>query len=233
MRETFARPAVSAQRMSGVRRSLALARKDLLLEWRGRETATTLLMVTLLVVLLLGFALGSEPERAPAVLWVSVSLAAMIGIIRPTSSELEQGAWETLVLYPGSREHLFWGKWAALTIVLAALLGALLPLVGIFFNLDLWTKLPALFGVGMLGIIGLTALGTLFSALLLHVRGRELLMPLLLLPASLPIILGGMRLMEAVLSGRPGGLWLRLVGVFDILFLLVAPILFEVVVEEA
>ncbi len=218
--------------MSGLRRASVLARKDLRLEWRGRETTTAMGTFAVLVVLLLGFALGSGPAQAPAILWVALGFAAMLGVSRPTHMEVEQQAFETLLLYPGSREHIYWGKWGALTVLLAALLGVLLLVLGVFFNLDVWSRLPALFGVGLLGIIGLSSVGTLFAFLVLHIRGRELLMPLLLLPVALPVLLAGVRLTEGILSGNPDGIWFGLLAVFDILFLLVSPILFEVAAEE-
>ncbi len=218
--------------MSGWRRAVALARKDLELEWRGRETTTMMGMLALLLVLLLGFALDSDPARAPAILWVALGLAAMVGVARPTQVELEEGALETLLLYPGSREDLYWGKWASLTIMLSTLLGLLLPLLGVLFNIDLWRQLPALLGVGLLGVVGLASVGTLFASLTLQVRGREVLLPLLLLPVALPVVLAGVRLTEAVLRGGPWTAWLGVLATFDLLFLLVAPILFAVVMEE-
>ncbi len=220
--------------MNAWRRTAALARKDLLLEWRGRETITAMGGLALLVVLLLGLVLGAEAASAPGILWVALLLAATLGLSRWTQAEVEQQALETLLLYPGSREHLFWGKWAALTLLLTVLLGLLLAVLGLLFNVDLWSRFPLLLGAGVLGIAGLCAVGTLFAALLVHVRGRELLMPLLLLPVALPVLLGGVRLTEAILSGAPGGgLWLGVLAVFDILFLLVAPELYAVVLEEA
>lgn len=219
--------------MNGLRRAGALARKDLLLEWRGRQAVTAMAVFALLVILLLGFALGGDPPRAPAILWIALGLAAMLGAGRPTLQEAEGDTLEALLLYPGSREHLYWGKWAALGTMLLMLWAGLLPLAGILFNLDLWTKLPALLGVGALGAAGLAALGTLFAALAVHVRGRELLMPLLLLPVALPVLLAGARLTEATLGREAPGLWLVLLGVFDILFLLIAPLLFDAVMEEA
>lgn len=219
--------------MTGLRRALALARKDLLLEWRGRQTVTAMAVFALLVLLLLGVALGADPPRAAAILWVALTLAVMLGAGRPTLQEAEGETLETLLLYPGSREHLYWGKWGALTAMLLALWGALLPLTGVLFNIDLWTRLPALLAVGALGAAGLAALGTLFAALAVHVRGRELLMPLLLLPVSLPLVLAGVRLTESALGGGAPGVWLGVLGAFDMLFLLVAPLLFEVVMEEA
>jgi len=218
--------------MNGLLRAAAVARKDLLVEWRGRQTTTATGMVALLMILLLGFVIGSEPGRAAAVLWVALGFAAVVGIPRITQSEVEQQALETLLLYPGSREHLYWGKSVALLIMLAALLVALLLLLGLLFSVDVWSHWGALLGVGMLGIVGLSAIGTLLAALVLHVRGRELLMPLLLLPLALPVVLGCVRLTEAVLADTPAGLWPVVLVAFDLVYLLVCPILFEVVMEE-
>jgi heme exporter protein B len=219
--------------VSAFDRAAAIARKDLLQEWRGRQTATATGMVALLVILLLGLVLGSEPSRAAAVLWVAMGFATVLGIPRLTQAEAEQQALETLLLYPGSREHIYWGKFLALVVMLTALLAVLWGLVGILFNLAIWHQLPTVLGVGLLGVIGLAAVGTLLAGLVLHVRARELLMPLLLLPLALPIILGCVRLTEAALAGTSEGIWLVVLGVFDLTVLLVCPILFEVVMEEA
>jgi heme exporter protein B len=219
--------------MTAVDRAAAVARKDLLQEWRGRQAATATGMVALLVILLMGFVLGSEPSRASAILWVAMGFATVLGIPRLTQAEADQQALETLLLYPGSREHIYWGKFLALIVMLTALLVVLWGLVGILFNVAIWHQLPALLGVGLLGVIGLAAVGTLLAGLVLHVRARELLMPLLLLPLALPVVLGCVRLTEAALAGTSEGVWLVVLGVFDLTVLLVCPILFEVVMEEA
>ncbi len=219
--------------MNAVIRAAAVARKDLLLEWRGRQTATATGMVALLVILLLGFVLGSEPSHAPAILWVALGFATVLGIPRITQAEVEQQALETLLLYPGSREHLYWGKFAALIVMLTPLLTVLLVLLGVLFNVDVWSRFLPLAGVGLLGLVGLAAVGTLLAGLVLHVRGRELLMPLLLLPLALPVLLGCVRLTEATLTRAPAGVWPAVLVVFDLVFLLVCPILFEVVMDEA
>lgn len=218
--------------MTVLTRAAALARKDLLLEWRGREATTAMLTFAVLVVLLLGFTLGSDSQSAPAIIWVSLALAALVGIPRVTRSEVEQEALEALLLYPGDREALYWGKWAALSGMLTVLLALLLLIIGILFNVDLWARLPHLLGAGVLGIIGLSSLGTLMAGLVLHVRGQELLMPLLLIPVALPVVLAGVRVTEAVLAGASGGPWIALLVVFDVVFLLAAPILFELLMEE-
>lgn len=218
--------------MTTIDRVAAVTSKELLLEWRGRQTATAMGMVALLVILFLGVVLGSEPARAPAVLWVAMGFATVLGIPRLTQAEVEQQALETLLLYPGSREHIYWGKFLALVVMLTALLAFLWALVGVLFNIPIWTHLPALIGIGVLGVIGLAAIGTLLAGVVLHVRARELLMPLLLLPLALPVVLGCVRLTEAALAGRGEGMWLVVLGVFGLTALLVCPILFEVVMEE-
>jgi heme exporter protein B len=189
-------------------------------------------MVALLVILMLGFVLGSEPQRVGAILWVALGFAAVLGVPRVTQAEVEQEALETLLLYPGSREHLYWGKWAALVVMLSALLLPLIVLLGVLFTVNVWSRFAVLVGTGILGIVGLSAIGTLLAALVLHVRGRELLMPLLLLPLALPVVLGGVRLTEAVLAGAAAGIWPAVLIVFDLVCLLVCPILFEVVMDE-
>lgn len=219
--------------MNGIARAAALARKDLLVEWRGRETLTAMTTFALLVLLLLGFTMGASPATAPTMLWIALGLATMLGIPRLVYVEVEEAAFETLLLYPGSREHLFWGKSAALAALLAILWVMLLVIAAVFFNLDLWVRLPALIAAGVLGVIGLAATGTLFAVLLLHVRGRELLLPLLLLPIMLPVVLSGVRTTEAALGNGSAGTWFAVMGLFDILFLLVAPLLFEAITEEA
>ena len=218
--------------MTAIDRVAAVTGKELLLEWRGRQTATAMGMVALLVILFLGFVLGSEPARAPAVLWVAMGFATVLGIPRLTQAEVESQALETLLLYPGSREHIYWGKFLALVVMLTALLAFLWALVGVLFNIPIWTHLPALIGVGLLGVIGLAAIGTLLAGVVLHVRARELLMPLLLLPLALPVVLGCVRLTEAALAGTGEGVWLVVLGVFALTALLACPILFEVVMEE-
>jgi len=214
-------------------RAAAVARKDLLVEWRGRETITATGMVALLVLLLLGVVLGAQPQRAAAILWVALGFAAVVGIPRVTQVEVEQQALETLLLYPGSREHVYWGKFAALAAMQGPVFAVLLTLLGVLFNVDVWPRLLPLAGIGLLGVIGLASVGTLLAGLVLHVRGRELLMPLLLLPLALPVLLACVRLTDAALTGQAIGVWGGVLVVFDLLFLLVCPILFEVVMDEA
>jgi heme exporter protein B len=213
-------------------RVAAVLAKDLRLEWRGRAATVTTLLTGLLLVLLLGLALGAEPARAAAVVWVAVGCAAAVGIPRIAQAEADQQALEALLLYPGRREHLYWGKAAALAVLLGAVTAVLLVLAAILFGTPVGGHLLPLAAVASGGVVALAALGTLLAGLLLHVRGRELLMPLLLLPLALPPLLACIRLTEVVLTGAPAGAWPGVLVGSALIFLLACPLLFEAVMDE-
>ncbi len=219
--------------MTGWARAAAVARKDLRMEWRGRAAAVTSLLTGLLLVLVLGVALGPDPARAAAVVWVAVGSAAAVGIPRITQAEADQQALEALLLYPGRREHLYWGKAASLAVLLGAVAAVVLAVAGVLFALPLGGRLVPLAAVTGAGVASLAALGTLLAGLLLHVRGRELLMPLLLLPLALPPLLACIRLTDAILTGTPAGVWPGVLAAAVAVFGLACPILFEVVVDDA
>ncbi len=217
--------------MRALRRALALAAKDLRVEWRRREALLPSGSFGLLVTIVLGLTLGADPDQAPAILWVALAFAAVLLVERTTEREGEEGTLEALLLYPGSREDLFWGRWAALGVLLLVLgLGMGLTQV-VLFGTQIGPGWPHLILAGVLAAGGLAAVGALLSALLVNVRGGHLLMPLLLLPICLPVLLAGIRLTEAARTGASFGPWFGVLVVFDLLFLLVGPPLFASVVE--
>jgi heme exporter protein B len=216
--------------MRAWRRVTALARKDLLLEWRGRDVLVPAASFGLAVLVVLGLLWGGGPEAAPPVLWLSVLLASVLATGRSAEREGEEGTLEVLLLYPGSREDLFWGRWLALCVLLLGLGTGLWAAQVLLFNAPTRGFAPLLL-VAVLVAVGLSAVGTLLAALLQHVRAGRLLLPLLFLPTAVPVLLAGVRLTEAAVSGKPGGPWWGVLAAFDLLFLLVGPALFEVAVE--
>jgi len=216
--------------MSSGRRVRAVARKELLVEWRARDALLPAGSFGLSVLLVLGLTSGGGPEAAAPVLWVSVLLASVLAVGRGAEREGEEGTLEALLLYPGSREDLFWGRWLALFVLLVALGFGLWGAQVLLFDAPArgWA---AMLATGLLAAAGLAALGTLLAALLSHVRAGRLLMPLLFLPTSVPVLLAGVRLTEAAALGGPAGPWWGVLAAFDALFLLLGPFLFEVVVE--
>ena len=111
----------------------------------------------------------------------------------------------------------------------------LIPLFALFFNLDLWGALAPLLGVALLGTIGLAAIGTLFPALTANLRARAVLFPLLLFPLVIPVIIGTVTATSVVLGGgtlSEASAWLKLLCAFDTIFLIVAYLTFEYIVEQ-
>ncbi len=222
-----------------LRRTWAMAWKDVTVELRARERVNAMLFFAALVLFIFNFAIGPDLGRlrqvAPGLLWLAFLFTGMLGLGRSFQAERENECFEELLLTPGDRESLYLGKLAGnlLFMVMAEVL--ILPLFAVLYNLDIWTLLPALLLVAILGSIGFSTIGTLLAAMTAHMRAREVMLPLLLFPLTVPVILGAVRTTEAVLLGD--GLlsvahWLKLLIGFDVVFLVVCPLAFEFVLEE-
>jgi heme exporter protein B len=210
---------------------LAVLRKDLLIEWRSRDRVVAMLLFALLVVVIFQFALpgGVTPrtrENAPGLLWVAYVFASLFGLGRAFSLELENDALSGLALAPGDRGWVFLGKLVS-TLVMTA--GAF----GLVFELSLLPVAAPLAGVVLLGSLGLSGIGTLFSAIAVGTRFREVMLPLLLLPLLVPVLLGAVRATTALLSGGelPFGA-IQLLLVTDASYLIISFIAFDFVLDE-
>ncbi|MBI2080361.1 MAG: heme exporter protein CcmB [candidate division NC10 bacterium] len=217
----------------------AVARKDLLTEGRSKETLNGLLFFAALVLLVFGFALGPDPARlsqaASGVLWVGFILTGMLGLTRAFQAERENECLEGLLLYPGDRGALYLGKLLGNMVFMLALEVAVFPCFAFFYNMALWDALPGLLLTAALGTVGFAAVGTLFAAMTMHLRAREVLFPLLLLPFVVPVLLAAVKATEAFLrgAGRTEAFpWLVLLALFDLVFVTVSLFAFEWVVEE-
>ena len=221
-----------------MRGAWALAWKDLRVEVRAREAFATTLFFAALILLVFNFALGPGSaalrEAAPGLLWVAFLFTGMLALTRSFQGERENDCLEALVLSPAPREAIFFGKFAGNLAVMLAAEALILMLFAVLQNLDVWRVLPQLALVGVLGTIGFAAVGTLVAAMASSLRAREVLLPILLIPLVVPVLLGAVRATEGVLL--PGGMtdwaaWLKLLAVFDVVFLAVCPLVFEFVVE--
>lgn len=217
----------------------ALARKDLLTEGRSKETLNGLLFFAALVLLVFGFALGPDRARleqaAAGVLWVGFILTGVLGLTRAFQVERENECLEGLLLYPGDRGALYLGKLLGNVVFMLALELAVFPCFAFFYNMPLWGALPGLLLTAALGTVGFAAVGTLFATMTMHLRAREVMFPLLLLPFVVPVLLAAVKGTEAFLrgAGRVEALpWLTLLGLFDLIFVTVSLFAFEWVVEE-
>ena len=220
-----------------VRAALAVYRKDLAIEARTKETITGVLVFALVVAFIFKFAFDPTPQVValvgPGIAWVAYVFAGMVGMNRAFVLERERGTLEALLLAPVPREAIYLGKMLGVTTLMLVVEAAMLPVFLVLHDLSLFT--PWFAATAFLATVGLAAVGTLFSAIAVHTRARELLLPLLFLPVALPIIIGAVSSTSLVLDGggwAEAGEWLRLMLAFDIAFLVLSSWAFEFVLEE-
>ena len=207
-----------------------LARKDLRLELRARDTLPAMLLFVLSTLVVFHFALPRGPGEvsdelaAQGLLWVALVFTALLGLTRAWAPEREGGALDGLVLAPSDRSAIWLGKSLAVFVFLAAIELVALPAFALFFSpLDL----GAVLGV-LLANVGICAVGTLLAAMAAASRTRELILPLLFLPLAIPLIVGGVGASVATEPGR----YLAFLGLYDALFAILCWASFEYVVSE-
>jgi heme exporter protein B len=224
--------------MTFTRRALAVAWKDLLVERRSKETLNALLFFSLLLLFVFQFALGPDRERLagvlPGVLWLGFILSALLALGRTFVVEREHDCWEGLLLAPGDKSAIYLGKLGANLTLMAVVETLVLTLFVVFFDIDLGRAFPGLALVVALGTIGLGAVGTLFAAMTAHVRAREVLFPVLLLPVQIPVLLATVKATEGLLLGEPLGAvahWVKLLAAADVVYVVIGLLTFDVVLE--
>jgi heme exporter protein B len=225
--------------VSFVRRAFIVVWKDLKTERRSKEGLNALVFFSLLLLFVFQFALGQDRERftaaLPGLLWLGFILSGLIGVGRTLQIERENDCWEALVLTPGDKSSLYLGKLLGTLLLMLTIEALLLALFAVFFNLDVVPALPALSVVIVLGTTGFAAAGTLFAAMTAHVRARELLLPVLLLPVQLPVLLGTVEATAEILRGQPLAAvisWLTLIAAADVIYVTLGILTFEYVLES-
>lgn len=218
--------------------ALAILWKDLLCEWRSRDRVVAMTTFAFLVVLILQFALPQPSadealEVAPGLLWVAYLFAALLGLNRAFALELDNEALSALALAPVDRGWIFLGKAAANFVLLGLVQAATTLVFGLAFSVDLTPFAARLAVVVMLGSLGLCTVGTLFSAMAVRTRYREVMLPLLLLPLMVPVLLGSVEATRTVLQeGVLPFAKLQLLIVTDAVFLIVSFLGFDFVLDE-
>jgi heme exporter protein B len=205
---------------------LALARKDLLLELRARDTLPAMLLFVITTLVVFHFALPSSSSEVAAkgLLWVAIVFTALLGLGRAFVAEREQGLLDALVLAPADRSAIWLAKSLAVLAFLAAAEVVALPAFAIFFS---GISVATVVGV-ILADVGICAIGTLVAAMSVAGRARELLLPLLFLPLAIPAVAGGV---GASIVDHPAR-YLAFLGLYDAAFALLAWASFEYVVVE-
>jgi heme exporter protein B len=219
-------------------RALIVLWKDVLTERRSKATLNALLFFSLLLLFLFQFTLGGDRERLvlalPGLLWLGFVLSGLVGLGRTFLLERENDCWDGLLLSPGDKSAIYLGKVAGNLVLMLVVEVILLVLFTLFFNVDVARALPSLSLVLLLGTIGFAAVGTLFAAMTAHVRAREVLFPVLLLPVEVPVLLASVKATEAALAGEPLGTvapWLQLLVAADVVYLVAGLLTFEALLE--
>lgn len=215
----------------------ALARKDLLLEIRNRDVVISVAGFSILVLAIFTFAIDLDRDSAevvaPGVLWAGIAFAGVVGLNRAFALETERDTLEGLMLAPVSRDLVFLGKALGNFLFLAISEAIVLPVFAVLFNLVIfrWETLV----ISLLATIGFSAVGTVFAAMSVRVRAREIMLPMLFLPVVAPIIMAAVESTADVVSGNSWAemsQWLQLAAAFDVAFLIISAVVFQFVLED-
>ncbi|HEY32073.1 MAG TPA: heme ABC transporter permease CcmB [Dehalococcoidia bacterium] len=210
--------------------------KDILLEIRTKEIITSVLVFALLVLVIFNFAF--EPETAtmglvaPGILWVAFTFAGVLGLNRVFAIERGNSRLAGLLLCPVDHMVIYWGKLLGSFTFMLAIEIVVTPIFLALLNLPL--LLPRLILIIVLATLGFTSVGTLFSALAINIRARDIMLPILFLPIVVPVVIAAVEATVVVLQGDPWGdmlTWLQIMIAFDIIYLVVSTLVFQYVVE--
>jgi heme exporter protein B len=218
----------------------ALLRKDLRLELRTPESVPAMLMFSVTAFVLFHFGLDRdslEGDLASGVLWVTLLLAAVLGVNRLFVAEAEQGGFDGFLMAPVDRTALFLAKAVLLFVFLVLVELVAVPAFGLLLlGPSLWQAFPDLLAVLLLADAGIAIVGTLVAALAIRTRARDLLVPLLALPLLIPVVIGAAEataplLLEGGAAALPGR-WLAVLALYDAVFGLLALAVFDFLLEE-
>ena len=216
---------------------LVLAWKDVLLELRTKDVITSVVVFALLVGVIFNFAFDPTPDVialvVPGILWVAITFAGVLGFNRSFILEKDNGSLDGLLLCPVSRDVIYFGKLVGIVAFMMVMEAILLPLFSVLYNFSLLD--PLLFLIAFLATLGFAAVGTLFSAIAVNTRSREVMLPVLLLPVAAPVLIAAVEATALIMDGATLsqiGRWWQILVAFDVIFLVVAAFLFGTVLEE-
>ena len=217
-----------------------VTRKDILIETRTREILFTTVFFALACVLVFafGFVKDGRPvqDAAAGILWIAIAFSGTLALGRAFERERHGETLRALLIAPIDRPALYVGKLLGIVILLAAVEVLVVPLVGLMFQADLFAHPLLMIGLLAAGTIGFAAVGTLFAAMLGRARSRDVLLPVLLYPITVPVIIAGVRGTAALLQPEAdepmARAWLSMLVFFDAVFVTLALWTFEAVMTE-
>jgi heme exporter protein B len=217
--------------------TFAIVQKDLAAEFRSRELFSAMLVFSLLVIIIFNFALELDIKTRQSVtagvLWTTFAFAGTLGLNRSMAVEKDRGCMDGLLLAPVDRSAIYFGKAISNLAFMLIVEAIVLPVYSVLYNVNLFRF--DLIGVILLGSIGYTAVGTLLAAMSVQTRTRDVLLPILLFPIVIPVLLSAVKASGGLLAGAEISeiiTPLNILIVYDVIFIAVAFMVFDYVVEE-
>jgi len=215
-------------------------RKDFAIEVKSLEVLTTTLFFAVSCVLIFAFALvknGQAPEDAAAgILWIAIAFSGTLALGRTFERERYGETLRALLLAPAPRPALYVGKLLGMLALLAVAELLLVPLIALLFQAALFSRPLLLVAILAGGTVGFAAVGTLFAAMLVRARSRDVLLPILLYPITIPVIIGGVRGTAALLASpvdeAAAVMWIGILTAFDVVFVTLSLWTFEPLMTE-
>lgn len=227
--------------MNVLRDAWQIARKDLLIEARSRELVYTTMFFALSCVLVFAFAFVRDSGRpiegaAPGILWVAIAFAGTLALGRTFERERQGETLRALLLSPVERPGIYLGKLVALVILMVGIEIPLVPIVALLFQSPMGRAPGLLAALVIAGTVGFAIVGTLFAAMLVRAQSRDVLLPVVLYPLTVPVLIAGVRGTAAIVAPEPqlamAQTWLAMLLFFDVVFLTLSLWTFAPVMRE-
>ena len=217
----------------------AIMWKDIRGELRTKEIFSSMFIFSLLVLVIFNFSIDllevNPLDIAQGVLWIAFTFSGILGLNRSFLFEKENDCIQGLMLTPVDRSVIYFGKMLGNLVFMLVMEAITVPVFVVLFNISIYDRIFSLIIVIFLGTLGFVTVGTLFSAMSVNIKAREVMLPILLFPIVVPIIIAAVKSTGLILSGSPFGeivSWLKLIIVFDIIYLVVSFLSFEYIIEE-
>ena len=223
-----------------LRVALLVLRKDVAIEVKSREILFTTLFFAVSCILVFSFAFVSEGQAvgdvAAGILWIAIAFSGTLALGRTFERERYGETLKALLLAPVARPAIYMGKLLGVVLLLCLAELLLVPLIALLFSASLFARPLLLAGLLLTGTVGFCAVGTLFAAMLVRARTRDVLLPILLYPITVPVMIAGVRGTAALLAAPPDEpvamMWIGLLVSFDVVFLTLALWTFEPLMTE-
>jgi len=226
--------------VSLLRAGWIIARKDLVVEVRSRELAYTTVFFAVACVLVFAFAFVREgralDDAAAGILWVSIAFSGTLALGRAFERERQNETLKALLLAPTERPAVYLGKLAGLLLLMLCVELVVVPVVGLLFGAPIFRAPFLLASLLAAGTLGFAGVGTLFAAMLVRAHSRDVLLPILLYPITVPVIIAGVRGTASIFAADPNLdaalSWLSILVFFDVVFVLLSLWVFDPVMSE-